>query len=320
MPSRQGSGTFAVTKNQTLTSDAVIKQQGGVFAVTKTQTLQSDAVVYKSLDEQNISSDAFIKKSGNDKTLPSNSVISVEEEIYVFQKELDSYGYIKKIKTSTLTSDAVISSVEEIETYVFQKTLTSDAYIVKVTEKTLTSDAFIANAEIEVWVFQKTLTSDSYVKKDANAQTLNSDAFIQLSGAEIQKTILSDAYIKKTATEATIASDAVLCKINIPHIIQPLTGEIINKDDEYIIFTLPDNIYAANIHVELMIRTPTSPGIILLEQSWSGSGRWEYYDGADWQPWPAGGVSHSYAGNQGRFNPSIVAAGTYRIKMRGVKL
>ena len=61
--------------------------------------------------------------------------------------------------------------------------------------------------------------------------------------------------------------------------------------------------FQGKAHCHLQLDTVnTFDGVDLQEfDTYSSQTGWEYYDGADWQPFPAAGMSDTYSGNQVRY-------------------
>lgn len=132
---------------------------------------------------------------------------------------------------------------------------------------------------------------------------------------EVTKTVTAKARIKSTGTTKTVAAKASIVKTIV--LVSPAdasTGALVP-----LVWEIP-TLSGENAHAEIQI-DDTSSAFGSIEQttkSYQPSSGMEYYDGADWQPYPEAGVTSDYYGNQARYTPTGITEGTKYWRVRTV--
>jgi len=153
-----------------------------------------------------------------------------------------------------------------------------DAYIVYTTVDSITADAIIENVQ---------------------AGSATADAAIEGSKS------------------GSITADALIACVGLPVWVSPADTVQIDPNP-VLVFTIPYS--AANIHFEIELDTVNtfSSGDYRLYQTYVDQANWEYWDGGGWQPFPSGGVSNTYAGNDCRLTvTSDLSETTWYRRVRG---
>jgi len=195
-------------------------------------------------------------------------------------------SFLKKVSTKTHTADSSLKSVNT-------KTYTTDSVLYKTSTKSHTIDSYLEDT------FTKTHTTDSALyKKIAIDHT-------------------TDSYLisRKSLTHTT---NAYINYVGIPRWSSPSDEETITDSTPELEFYIPSG--SLKIHFEIQLDTVNTfdSGNLREIKSWTDNTNWEYYDGADWQPFPESGVDPSYSGNKCRYTiQSSLSEGTWYRKVRG---
>ena len=82
-------------------------------------------------------------------------------------------------------------------------------------------------------------------------------------------------------------------------------------------FTIPGLASAMHFNIQLDTADTFDTGDLRDLLTTSSTTGWEYWDGGAWQPFPAGGVANTYAGNEARHTVQTpLAGGTWYRRVR----
>jgi hypothetical protein len=227
---------------------------------------------------------------------------------------------IQRAFSDSATADAVIARTET-------DSVTADATVLVTQSASVTADAAIQASQAD------SATADAAIQRTfsgilaTQVDSITTDAVIFQTGigsitadtailAGQTGSITADASIGSGQTDS-ITVDADITCIGKPTWVSPPDAGGTDSTP-VLVFTIP---YApSNIHFRLELDTVVTfdSGDYQKFESWSDQTNWEYDNGASWQPFPAGGVSNIYAGNQCRYSiSSSLDAGTWYRVVRG---
>lgn len=189
--------------------------------------------------------------------------------------------------TAYSTRDLIFYIYKSVETY--NKTVSSKARINKLGDiKTVSAKAKIIPDYTE---YTKTVQSKSRIKKIENNKTVSSKSRIKSTGEIVSVSAKANIFIPVEKTQLVSPTD------NTQDLVSPIV----------LVWELPDNEKDSTIHCHIQVDDTdnTFSSLEHEQKSWEDQSNIEYFDGADWQLYPSGGVNKIYAGNQARLTVSL---------------
>jgi len=126
-----------------------------------------------------------------------------------------------------------------------------------------------------------------------------------------------NAAIESGQVGTPITADAFITCVGQPVWISPADTVQIDPNP-VLIFTIPYSYTNAHFEIELDTVNTFSSGDYRLYQTYVDQTNWEYWDGDSWEPFPVGGISNTYAGNNCRLTiTSPLSETTWYRRVRG---
>lgn len=188
--------------------------------------------------------------------------------------------------------------------------ITVDYSVVTTVTGSVTADAYIKKTQ------QGSLTADANIKATISG-SVTADAYLLKTQ---QGSVTADAYVQRTFS-SSFTADAQISGSGVPAPtwVSPADGTLISTTPT-LVFTIPAGGPAGNYHFHIQLDTANTfntGNLRDVKTNISQTG-WEYNDGAQWQPFPSGGVASTYAGNQARYTvQSPLSSATWYRRVRG---
>jgi hypothetical protein len=258
----------------------------------QTGSVTANAAIQRTFSDS-ATADAVIARTETDSVTADATVLVTQSA------SVTADAAIQASQADSATADAAIQRT-------FSGSVTSDALITLASVDSITADAAILATQVD------SITTDAVIFQ-TGIGSITADTAI-LAGQT--GSITADASIGSGQTDS-ITVDADITCIGKPTWVSPPDAGGTDSTP-VLVFTIP---YApSNIHFRLELDTVVTfdSGDYQKFESWSDQTNWEYDNGASWQPFPAGGVSNIYAGNQCRYSiSSSLDAGTWYRVVRG---
>jgi hypothetical protein len=258
----------------------------------QTGSVTANAAIQRAFSDS-ATADAVIARTETDSVTADATVLVTQSA------SVTADAAIQASQADSATADAAIQRT-------FSGSVTADALITLASVDSITADAAILATQVD------SITTDAVIFQ-TGIGSITADTAI-LAGQT--GSITADASIGSGQTDS-ITVDADITCIGKPTWVSPPDAGGTDSTP-VLVFTIP---YApSNIHFRLELDTVVTfdSGDYQKFESWSDQTNWEYDNGASWQPFPAGGVSNIYAGNQCRYSiSSSLDAGTWYRVVRG---
>jgi hypothetical protein len=284
-------------ETRTLSSDYHIKN-------SYSETISSDYNLWAT--KWDIKSDYYISKEYSE-TITQDAFVVIEYSVTI-----DQNAYIKGTPVQTISSDyyivgtatVTINSNYNIKVEGAEGSIVSDYNIFRTISETINSDYYIFKEG------QNSLTSNYHILKTYEG-SINSDANIIYT---YQNSLTSDYFIVNTYTNS-LSSDYELLRIRAPTLVSPPDGSQVTVLPLVFVWDTPLNadFLNRNIHCEIQISADSGFSSIIADyMSTMGLANavFEYYDGANWQPFPAAGLPQALYGSRCRVTITTIQGGT----------
>lgn len=138
----------------------------------------------------------------------------------------------------------------------------------------------------------------------------------EATGAALDASVTTSSAVNVQAELTTAAGSALEASILRPTWVSPANGSNM-ATSPVLVFTIPDVGSAAHFWMELDTAATFDTGNLQTIRSDQAQTGWQFWDDAQWQDVPVGGVAVDYAGNEARYTvQQPLAAGTWYRRVR----
>ena len=294
-----GDATIESAKTGSITADGWIElsQTGSVTADATIETTTASSITADSyistVGVDSIFADAAIQR-GSTGSITANAII-----LRGIASSVNADAVIKASIEESVTASAVIESL-------FAESIAANAAIERSVQNSIIAYAAIGKA------VQGSVSSDATIHVTV-AASISADSII---GKTISQSVSLDATVFATP-EQSVTADAYIVCVGKPIWVSPENGSTIGEYPTFV-FEIPWS--ASNVHFTLELDTVDTfdSGSYRKMETFASQSGWEYWDGGAWQPFPSGGVSNTYAGNECRYTVSVgLTPGTWYRTVQG---